>query len=108
MAAALFGVRLPCAGVLASPEAMVRVAREAESLGYDSVWVHDYLIWTKTLDREHLSCGSREAVEAAGDVPPVFFESLTNLAFIAGATNRIRMGTAILVLPYRNAIVTAK
>jgi len=109
MARPLFGVRLPCAGVLASPEAMVRVAQEAERLGYDSVWVHDYLIWTKTLDQVHLSCGSREAVEAAGDdYPPIFFESLTNLAFIAGATSRIRIGTAILVLPYRNVIVTAK
>ncbi len=105
----LFGVRLPCAGVLASPQAMVRVAREAEALGYDSVWVHDYLIWTQRLDREHLSCGSREAVEKAGDnYPPMFFESLTNLAFIAGATERIRLGTAVLVLPYRNVVVTAK
>ncbi len=109
MPAPAFGVRLPCAGVLASPAAMVRAAREAEDLGYDSVWVHDYLIWNKTLDRVHLSCGSREAVEAAGDdYPPIFFESLTNLAYLAGATNRIRLGTAILVLPYRNALLTAK
>lgn len=105
----LFGVRLPCAGVLASPSAMLRAAREAEDLGYDSVWVHDYLIWNKTLDREHLSTGSREAVEAAGDdYPPIFFESLTNLAFLAGATKRIRLGTAVLVLPYRQALLTAK
>jgi probable F420-dependent oxidoreductase len=105
----IFGVRLPCAGVLASPAAILRVAKEAEDLGYDSVWVHDYLIWTKTLDRVHLSCGSREAVDMAGDeYPPMFFESLTNLAFLAGATSRIRLGTAILVLPYRNALVTAK
>lgn len=105
----LFGVRLPCAGPLASPEAMLRVAREAELLGYDSLWVHDYLIWNKTLDRVHLSCGSREAVDAAGeDYPPIFFESLTNLAFLAGATQRIHIGTAILVLPYRHPVLTAK
>jgi probable F420-dependent oxidoreductase len=105
----LFGVRLPVSGVLASPEAILRVAKEAEDLGYDSVWVHDYLIWNKTLDKVHLSCGSREAVDAAGDAyPPMFFESLTNLAFLAGATKRIRLGTAVLVLPYRNAVLTAK
>lgn len=105
----VFGVRLPCAGVLASPDAMLLVAREAEALGYDSVWVHDYLIWNKTLDQAHLSCGSREAVDAAGDdFPPLFFESLTNLAFLAGATTRIRLGTAVLVLPYRQALLTAK
>ncbi len=104
-----FGVRLPCAGVLASPAAMLRVAKEAEGLGYDSLWVHDYIIWTKILDRVHLSCGSREAVDAAGDdYPPMFFESLTNLAYLAAATTRIHLGTAILVLPYRNAVVTAK
>jgi probable F420-dependent oxidoreductase len=109
MGSPMFGVRLPCAGVLASPSAMIRVAKEAEDLGYDALWVHDYVIWTKTLDQVHLSCGSREAVDAAGDdYPPMFFESLTNLAFLAGATTRIRLGTAILVLPYRNAVVTAK
>ena len=105
----LFGIRLPCCGVLASPDAMLRIAREAEALGYDSVWVNDYIIWNKTLDREHLSCGSREAVETAGDdYPPLFYESITNLAFLAGATERIRLGIAVLVLPYRNAVVTAK
>jgi probable F420-dependent oxidoreductase len=105
----LFGVRLPCAGPLASPDAMLRVAREAEELGYDSLWVHDYLIWNKTLDRVHLSCGSREAVDAAGDdYPPIFFESLTNLAFLAGATQKIHIGTAILVMPYRQPVVAAK
>jgi len=39
-----FGVRLPCAGVLSSPAAMARVAKEAESLGFDTVWVHDSII----------------------------------------------------------------
>ena len=38
-----FGIRVPNSGPLASPESIVRVAREAESLGYDSIWVHDHL-----------------------------------------------------------------
>jgi probable F420-dependent oxidoreductase len=104
-----FGVRLPVAGVLASPQAIRRVALEAERLGYDSLWVHDYVIWNKTLDRLHISCGSREAVDAAGeDYPPIFFESLANLAFLSGITSRIRLGVAVLILPYREPVVTAK
>jgi probable F420-dependent oxidoreductase len=104
-----FGVRLPCAGVLANPQAMARVAQEAESLGFDTVWVHDYIIWNKTLDRLHISCGSREAVDAAGDdYPPMFFESLTNLAFIAGLTSTVRLGVAVLCLPYRPPLQTAR
>ena len=38
-----FGVRVPNSGPLASPDSIVQVAREAESLGYDSIWVHDHL-----------------------------------------------------------------
>jgi alkanesulfonate monooxygenase SsuD/methylene tetrahydromethanopterin reductase-like flavin-dependent oxidoreductase (luciferase family) len=103
-----FGVRLPCAGVLASPEAMVRAAQAAERAGFDSVWVHDYIVWTKELDRVHISCGSYEAVEAAGnDFPPLFYESITNLAFLAGQTERVRLGS-VLALPYRNAVITAR
>ena len=41
-----FGIRVPNSGPLASPESIVQVAREAESLGYDSIWVHDHLTWT--------------------------------------------------------------
>jgi probable F420-dependent oxidoreductase len=104
-----FGVRLPVAGPLASVDAMRRIAAHAEEAGYDCLWVHDFLAWTTFQDRVHVSCGSLEAVEAAGeDFPPLFFESLTNLAFLAGITSTIRLGVAVLCLPYRNPIVAAK
>jgi len=38
-----FGIRVPNSGPLASPDSIVQVAREPESLGYDSIWVHDHL-----------------------------------------------------------------
>ncbi len=104
-----FGVRLPVAGPLANVEAIRTVAQHAEALGYDAVWVHDFIAWTRFQDQTHVSCGSVETVEAAGaDNPPVFFESLTNLAFLAGITTSIRLGVAVLCLPFRNPIVTAK
>jgi probable F420-dependent oxidoreductase len=102
-----FGVRLPVAGPLASPEAARQVAVMSESLGYDAVWVHDFIAWTTYQDRHHVSCGSVEALEAS-DAPPLFMESLTNLAYLAGVTNSIRLGIAVLCLPYRNPIVAAK
>jgi probable F420-dependent oxidoreductase len=109
VSAARFGIRLPVAGVLASTDNITTVARAAEELGYDTLWVHDYIIWNKTLDRLHISCGSREAVDAAGDdYPPIFYESLSNLAYLAGVTERIRLGVAVLCLPYREPLVTAK
>ena len=104
-----FGVRVPCAGVLASPSAMLRVAQAAERLGYHSVWVHDYIIWNKKLDGIHISCGSREAFDAAGpEYPPIFMESITNLAYLAAGTKEIKLGIGVLCLPYRDPVVTAK
>ncbi len=102
-----FGVRLPVAGPLANTEDIRRSAVRTEELGFDALWVHDFIAWTTFQDRHHVSCGSLEAVEEA-DAPPIFFESLTNLAFLAGITNEIRLGIAVLCLPYRNPILAAK
>lgn len=102
-----FGVRLPVAGPLASPSAAAEMAVRSEELGYDAVWVHDFIAWTTYQDQHHVSCGSVEALETS-DQPPLFMESLTNLAYLAGVTSSIRLGIAVLCLPYRNPIVAAK
>ena len=102
-----FGVRLPVAGALATTEDIRRSAIRTEELDFDALWVHDFIAWTQFQDRHHVSCGSREAVELA-DGPPIFFESLTNLAYLAGITSHIRLGIAVLCLPYRSPIVAAK
>ena len=106
-----FGVRIPVAGPLSNPASISRSAREADRLGFDTLWVHDYLVWNRLLDSVHISCGSKEAfVEAVGrpDYEPTFYESITNLAYLAGITERIRLGIAVLCLPYREPLFTAK
>lgn len=104
-----FGYRLPVSGPLASPAALRRTAARGEELGYDTLWVHDYIIWTNLLDRTHISCSSWEVIEAAGeDAPPLFLESLTNLSYVAALTSRTKIGVAVLCLPFRNPIVAAK
>lgn len=104
-----FGIRLPVAGPLASPEAITRVAREAETLGYDVVWVNDFIAWTTYQNSTHVSSGSMEAVEQAGpDAEPTYFESLTTLSYVAGVTDKVQLGIAVLCLPFRNPIIAAK
>lgn len=104
-----FGIRLPVAGPLATPEAIRRMAQRAEALGFDVVWVHDFISWTSYQNATHVSCGSVEAVEAAGaGATPNFYESLTSLAFTAGITQRVNLGIAVLCLPFRNPIIAAK
>jgi probable F420-dependent oxidoreductase len=88
-----FGLCLPNFpfGVQPSRDAIVEIAREAERLGYDSVWTTDHILVPRDKPRfGHL------------------YESLSTLAYLGGATERIGLGTSILVLPYRNAITVAK
>lgn len=101
-----FGVRLPVSGPLATPDFVRRVAELAEEAGFDSVWVHDFIIWTQTLDRTHVSAGAIELVR--DDTEPWLLESLMTLAWVAAATQRIRIGTSVLCVPYREPVVTAK
>jgi probable F420-dependent oxidoreductase len=106
-----FGVRVTCAGPLSGADALHRSSVEADRLGFDTLWVHDYLVWNQLLDSVHISCGSREAFWEASNrdhYQPLFMESLTNLAYIAGVTEQIRLGLAVLCLPYREPLATAK
>src|SRR6266566_333206 len=68
---------------------IVGYARRAEQMGFDSLWAWD-----------HLLLGSKQ--------PFPFLESLSTLAGLATATDRIELGTGVLVLPLRNPVVLAK
>jgi len=101
-----FGVRLPNSGPLASPEAIVSSAMKAESLGFDSVWVHDHITWGTEQHRGHLSSGSAEALTQAQ--LPNFYESLVTVGVLAGATEKVKLGVAVVVVPLRNPVILAK
>ena len=88
-----FGVSLPHYRHVASAEAVTRFPKEAEDMGYDSVWVTDQIIVPDTV------------VDNFG---PVFYESLTVLAYVAGITSTIQLGSSVIVLPYRSPIHLAK
>jgi probable F420-dependent oxidoreductase len=88
-----FGLSLPHFRQVASPEAIRRVAQRTEYLGYDGIWVSDHIVIPNS------------AVDRFGSM---FYEPLTVLAFAAACTYRVRLGTTVLILPYRNPVVTAK
>jgi probable F420-dependent oxidoreductase len=79
----------------ASAEDVVHLSQRAEELGYHSVWGNDHITPPAYV---------REDYEA----PPRWFEPLITLAYVAAKTERIRLGTAILVLPLRDPVWVAK
>jgi probable F420-dependent oxidoreductase len=98
------GFGLPVAGAWATPENMVRVAREAEALGYHSLWTVFRLLYP-VAPRDHYPYAP------PGPWPEPFrraLDSIVALAYVAAATTRVRLGTAVLNLPYYQPALLAK
>jgi probable F420-dependent oxidoreductase len=74
--------------------ALVELAVRAEELGLDSVWVHDHVF------------NVGHVLDRIGGRP--YYEPLALLGFVAARTERVRLGTSVLVLPYHNAVRLAK
>ena len=87
-----FGVILPNYGAGASVDGIRRVAKAAEELGFDSVWT-----------TEHIIVGP-EAVDPYGRV----YDPLITLGWIAGWTDRVSLGTSIVIVPLHNPMHLAK
>ena len=99
-----FGLHLPNSGPLAAHADLVALACRAEVIGFDSVWVFDHLF-----NPVELKPNSRFPGGAYyNDADALYFEALTTLSVVAGATSLIRLGTRVLIPVYRNPALLAK
>ena len=73
-----FGIMLPHYRQVGNPDAISRVARQAEQMGDDSIWTSDHIVVPN------------EAVDRFGEV---FYDPLTVLAHVSALTSTIRLGT---------------
>ena len=98
-----YGFYLPTRGPTATREGVLVLAREGERLGLHSAMIADHVvlpvesgsIYPYTVDGKHPSGGDA-------------LETFSILGVVAGATERLRLVTSVLVLPYRNPVLTAK
>jgi len=100
-----FGFSLTGRGVLADREAITALAQRAEALGYDSVFVTDRML-IPTASTAAYPYSATGAFPLGPDEP--WLESLTAVTYLASVTQRIRVGTSVLVIPYRNPVFTAR
>ena len=85
------------------PEDLVRFARQAEALGFYCLTIADHVIVPKDI-----SVPYPYTVDGKYPGTGYHLETLSTMGFLAGATQRIRFATSVMILPYRNPIVTAK
>ncbi|GAA1515743.1 LLM class F420-dependent oxidoreductase [Nocardioides humi] len=98
------GVHVPQWGSEASRDGVLEIARRVESVGLDSVWVADHVVFpTETSSRYPYRADGVPFTAEDG-----FLEAFTTLACLAGATERVLLGTSVLVLPMREPLLTAK
>ena len=88
-----FGIMLPHYRPVASTEAISKMAKRAEELKFDSVWVTD-LIAVPNIAYDRFG--------------PIFYEATTVLSYVAAITSNVRLGGSVFALPFRNAILMAK
>jgi probable F420-dependent oxidoreductase len=100
-----FGVFLPVSGRASSRGGLMHAAQTAEELGFTTVWAADRIVVPWTIDTPY-------AYNWTGSffVPPEasFLEALPVLAFLAGCTERLKLGVSVLVTPYRDPLYWAK
>lgn len=99
------GIHVPQWGGGATRAGVLAVARAAESAGLDSVWVADHIVMPTTVSTRY----PYHATGTTGFRPEDgFLEALTTLAVIAGATERVIIGTSVLVPVIRHPLTLAK
>lgn len=102
-----FGVHLPDAGRDPSREAVIEVATTAERLGYASIWSSDHIAWPDpaTLSSKYPYADDNSGFPAAGSP---WLDCIGTLQFAAAVTERVKLGTTVLILGYRGAVQQAK
>ena len=88
-----FGLCIPHYGKSLSMEELRTTVQMAEGLGFHSVWVSDHVVTP-----EHLQ----------PTVGPTFYDPFVVLTCAAAFSTRLKLGTTVVVVPYRNPLVVAK
>ncbi|MCI0439044.1 MAG: LLM class F420-dependent oxidoreductase [Chloroflexi bacterium] len=84
---------------------LCRFAQAAEALGFESVWTGDHIV-LPTEGTNQYPYTEDGSFSRPSNAP--FLETMTTLAYIAACTSRIRIGSTVIILPYRNPVVQAK
>jgi len=99
------GIDVGVYGRLATPENVVALANFAETHAYHSVWLADHIVFP-------VESRSKYPYSASGnfplDVSEPLLEPVATMGVLAGITKRVKIGTAVLVMPYRNPVTLAR
>lgn len=91
-----------------SPPDLIEVVRTGEALGYSSFWLGDHVVIPREVDDTAHRREVGGAVRIADKTQVDVFEPVVTLAHLCAHVSEIRLGLNVLVIPYRNPVLTAK
>jgi probable F420-dependent oxidoreductase len=100
-----FDLWLPTANPFTTPALLTAIAGEAEERGIHTIWVGEHVV---TFDQYASSYPYSDDGRLPLPAQTGLLEPFTTLAFLAALTTRVRLGTAMCLLPQRNPVYTAK
>ena len=86
-------------------EALCQFAQRAEALGFESIWTGDHIV-LPTAGTDQYPYTADGSFSRSAEEP--FLETMTLLSYVAACTKTIRIGSTVVILPYRNPVVQAK
>lgn len=98
-----YGFYLPTRGETAAPDALATLVSKAEGWGFSSVMIADHIVFPTVIESKYPYTVTG-AFPGEGDA----LEQLTLMSFIAGKTQSLRLVSSVMILPYRNPVLTAK
>ncbi|HEV7720213.1 MAG TPA: LLM class F420-dependent oxidoreductase [Iamia sp.] len=100
-----FGIAFANTTRFTGREGLVELAQVAEAVGFESLWTVEHVIFPDAYESQYPYDPSGKMVMAPDtDLP----DPLIWLTWVAAVTERIHLGTGILILPQRNSLVLAK
>jgi probable F420-dependent oxidoreductase len=87
------------------PAGFVEIAQVAEEVGFDALWMGDHPVRPAASASVYPYSTSGKPVQQREDS---LFDPIVTLAYLANATSKIALGTAIYILPLRHPLITAR
>ena len=103
-----FGFNLPNSGPLANPEAIKMIAQRGEASGFTLLAIPDHIVFPRNNIESRYPYSKDGAFSFAKDFEGDFLEPIAMMAHVAAITDKARILTSVMVVPYRDPILTAK
>ncbi len=100
-----FGITGVGSGSTARPELLTQVAKKAEELNFESVWIPEHLAIPVSINSPY---PYSEDGKFPGGPNAALHDPFVALSFVAACTEKIKLGTGVFVLPLRNPLAVAK